>query len=197
MIQDLSERRIKHLFRALSQVYDSSKLVGIDGTGLALVVSKRLASLLDGDIEVLKEKGARSHCDFRLARCLVSTASNRKCGICNQGPLQLAVSPRSVIGGMMMPIIALTAGVTADAVKYFDSRKCCDFGPKGHAIAWPGPTAQEVFSSTNMLMAPNSAPRLQDIRIFRADRMSRNPYRLACVVASDFRIGLKKLLKTE
>ncbi|MCA9011778.1 MAG: PAS domain S-box protein [Planctomycetaceae bacterium] len=63
----ISERKIEHLFQAFSQVHDSTKLVGIEGTGLGLVISKRLASLLNGDIDVQSVEGEGSVFSLRLA----------------------------------------------------------------------------------------------------------------------------------
>ncbi|TWU02596.1 PAS domain S-box protein [Stieleria varia] len=56
----ISARKIKSLFQMFSQVHDNEKLVGVEGTGLGLVISKRLANLLDGEIDVASVEGRGS-----------------------------------------------------------------------------------------------------------------------------------------
>tara|TARA_R110002049_G_scaffold50370_3_gene143130 strand:+ start:173560 stop:178740 length:5181 start_codon:yes stop_codon:yes gene_type:complete len=63
----ISQRKINHLFQAFSQVHDATKMVGVEGTGLGLVISKRLATLLDGDIDVESVEGKGSTFTLRLA----------------------------------------------------------------------------------------------------------------------------------
>ncbi len=62
----ISERKIKNLFQVFSQVHDSNKLVGVEGTGLGLAISKRLAVLLDGEIDVESVEGQGSTFTLRL-----------------------------------------------------------------------------------------------------------------------------------
>ncbi|MEZ6086522.1 MAG: PAS domain S-box protein [Pirellulaceae bacterium] len=55
----ISDRNLSRLFQTFSQVHDN-KIVGIEGTGLGLVISKRLAKLLGGDITVESCEGKGS-----------------------------------------------------------------------------------------------------------------------------------------
>ncbi|TWT92528.1 PAS domain S-box protein [Neorhodopirellula pilleata] len=55
----ISEENLSRLFQTFSQVHDQ-KIVGVEGTGLGLVISKRLAKLLGGDITVESNEGEGS-----------------------------------------------------------------------------------------------------------------------------------------
>ncbi|ELP29686.1 PAS domain S-box protein [Rhodopirellula baltica] len=55
----ISEQNLSRLFQTFSQVHDN-KAVGVEGTGLGLVISKRLAKLLGGDITVQSTEGVGS-----------------------------------------------------------------------------------------------------------------------------------------
>jgi two-component system CheB/CheR fusion protein len=55
----VSQANMEQLFQTFSQVHDR-KLVGVEGTGLGLVISKRLADLLGGDITVQSVEGQGS-----------------------------------------------------------------------------------------------------------------------------------------
>jgi two-component system CheB/CheR fusion protein len=55
----ISQDNVEKLFQTFTQVHDR-KMVGIEGTGLGLVISKRLAGLLGGDITVASREGEGS-----------------------------------------------------------------------------------------------------------------------------------------
>lgn len=55
----ISEANLARLFQTFSQVH-GDQLVGVEGTGLGLVISKRLAELLGGDIAVESTEGLGS-----------------------------------------------------------------------------------------------------------------------------------------
>lgn len=55
----ISEQNLARLFQTFTQVHDS-KMVGVEGTGLGLVISKRLAKLLGGEITVQSTEGEGS-----------------------------------------------------------------------------------------------------------------------------------------
>ncbi|TWU46823.1 Sensory/regulatory protein RpfC [Rubripirellula reticaptiva] len=55
----ISQRNLSRLFQTFSQVHDD-KIVGVEGTGLGLVISKRLAKILGGDITVESFEGKGS-----------------------------------------------------------------------------------------------------------------------------------------
>ena len=55
----ISKPNLKRLFETFTQVHDR-KMVGIEGTGLGLVISKRLAKLLGGEITVESTEGEGS-----------------------------------------------------------------------------------------------------------------------------------------
>ncbi|WP_237607343.1 PAS domain S-box protein [Roseimaritima sediminicola] len=61
----ISEANLGKLFQTFTQVHDR-KMVGVEGTGLGLVISKRLANLLDGDISVASQEGVGSEFTLRL-----------------------------------------------------------------------------------------------------------------------------------
>ncbi|TWT53830.1 Autoinducer 2 sensor kinase/phosphatase LuxQ [Rubripirellula amarantea] len=55
----ISDANLSRLFQTFSQVHDN-KIVGVEGTGLGLVISKRLAKILGGDITVESREGKGS-----------------------------------------------------------------------------------------------------------------------------------------
>ncbi len=55
----ISEANLGRLFQSFSQVH-GIKVIGVEGTGLGLVISKRLSALLGGDIEVQSVDGEGS-----------------------------------------------------------------------------------------------------------------------------------------
>ncbi|QDV40273.1 Sensor protein TorS [Stieleria neptunia] len=61
----ISESNFERLFQTFSQVHDR-KIVGVEGTGLGLVISKRLANLLGGDITATSVEGEGSEFALRL-----------------------------------------------------------------------------------------------------------------------------------
>ncbi|WP_145221534.1 PAS domain S-box protein [Planctomycetes bacterium TBK1r] len=61
----ISESNLERLFQTFSQVHDR-KIVGVEGTGLGLVISKRLANLLGGDITATSVEGEGSEFVLRL-----------------------------------------------------------------------------------------------------------------------------------
>jgi two-component system CheB/CheR fusion protein len=61
----ISASNLSRLFQTFSQVHDN-KIVGVEGTGLGLVISKRLATSLGGDIDVTSVEGQGSTFTLRL-----------------------------------------------------------------------------------------------------------------------------------
>ncbi|MCM2369860.1 PAS domain S-box protein [Aporhodopirellula aestuarii] len=61
----ISRANLDRLFQTFTQVHDR-KIVGVEGTGLGLVISKRLANLLGGDISVSSVEGFGSEFTLRL-----------------------------------------------------------------------------------------------------------------------------------
>ncbi|MBB3208126.1 two-component system CheB/CheR fusion protein [Rhodopirellula rubra] len=61
----ISNANLDRLFQTFTQVHDR-KIVGVEGTGLGLVISKRLANLLGGDISVKSTEGHGSEFTLRL-----------------------------------------------------------------------------------------------------------------------------------
>ncbi len=70
----ISESNLGRLFQSFSQVH-GAKVVGVEGTGLGLVISKRLSALLGGDIRVNSVDGQGS--TFTLA-LPIEDAANQK-----------------------------------------------------------------------------------------------------------------------
>lgn len=92
----LSEEQLERLFQSFSQA-DPSTSRKYGGTGLGLVISRRFAQMMDGDISVRSELGEGSTFTVRLPRVAGATQSVAETVEMELPPQQVSVTPTVLV----------------------------------------------------------------------------------------------------